>query len=64
MVADLFGVCGAHFGIYCSRLKCSFVCACGLLPELSAVFCLARAVHKFDLVVAGHVTNEDQREVG
>jgi len=64
MVADLFGVCGAHFGNYCSRLKCSFVSACGLLPELSVVFCLARAVHKFDLVVVGHVTNEDQREVG
>ena len=43
---------------------CSFVCACGLLPELSVVFRLAIAVHKFDLVVGGHVTNEDQREVG
>jgi len=64
MVLDLFGVCGTHFENYCSRLMCSFVCACGLLPELSVVFRLAIAVHKFDLVVGGHVTNEDQREVG
>jgi len=64
MVADLFGVCGTHFRNYCSRPKCIFVYACGLLPELSVVFCLTRAVHKFDLMDDGHVTNEDQREVG
>jgi hypothetical protein len=65
MVADLFGVRGAHFINYFSRLKCSFFFgACGFIPELSVVFCLARAVHKFELVVAGHVANEDQRKIG